>query len=68
MLNGTVCLVLKAYPPPRRNSKIDFKLAYNDPLEVSQNDEPDSVKVLLDLSQFTDEYGQSMANDTVLEV
>ena len=36
---------------------IDFKIIYKDPLEVSQNDEPDIVKVKLNLSQFTDEYG-----------
>ena len=36
---------------------ISFKLIYTDPLEVSQNETPDKVKVLLNLSEFTDEYG-----------
>ena len=36
---------------------MDFKLAYADPLEVSQNDQPDKVKVRFNLGQFTDEYG-----------
>ena len=36
---------------------ISFKLIYTDPLEVSQNDSPDKLKVLLNLSEFTDEYG-----------
>ena len=36
---------------------ISFKLIYTDPLEVSQNETPDKVKVLLSLSEFTDEYG-----------
>ena len=41
---------------------IDFKLSYKNPLEVSQNDVPDLVKVRLNLSNFTDEYGQPMAD------
>ena len=36
---------------------IDFKLKYKDPLEVSQNEEPDKVLVTLNLASFTDEYG-----------
>ena len=36
---------------------ISFKLIYTDPLEVSQNETPDKVQVLLNLSEFTDEYG-----------
>ena len=38
-------------------SGLDFKLVFADPLDVSQNDEPDTVKVKLNLTQFTDEYG-----------
>ena len=47
---------------------IDFKLYYVNPLEVSQNDEPDIVKVKLNLSQFTDEYGQPMEDGQIIEV
>ena len=47
---------------------LDFKLFYTDPLEISQNAEPDIAKVVLNLSQFTDEYGQAMADGTILEV
>ena len=36
---------------------IDFKLVFSEPLEVSQGVEPDKVKIRLNLSQFTDEYG-----------
>ena len=36
---------------------IDFKLVYVDPLEVSQNEEPDIALVKLNLGQFTDVYG-----------
>ena len=36
---------------------IDFKLIYVNPLEVSQNEVPDKIKVLINLSNFTDEYG-----------
>lgn len=38
-------------------SSIDLKLIYKQPLEVSQNEEPDIVKVKMNLSQFTDEFG-----------
>ena len=47
---------------------LGFKLIYTDPLEISQNETPDQVKVLLNLSNFTDEYGQSLGNDTILIV
>ena len=47
---------------------IDFKLVYSKPLEVSQGAVPDKVKVRLNLSQFTDEYGQPMADGTEMEV
>ena len=47
---------------------LSFKLIYTDPLEVSQNETPDKVKVLLNLSEFTDEYGQTLGNDTILIV
>lgn len=47
---------------------IDFKIIYVDPLEVSQNDEPDIVKVKLNMSNFTDEYGQPMEDGQVIEV
>ena len=47
---------------------IDFKLKYKDPLEVSQNEKPDKVLVTFNLASFTDEYGQSLGNDTTLEV
>ena len=36
---------------------LDFRLKYKEPLEVSQNETPDLVKVTLNLNQFTDEYG-----------
>ena len=49
-------------------SGLDFKLKYKDPLEVSQNDIPDKVKLRLNLNSFTDEYGQSLGNDTTLIV
>ena len=47
---------------------IDFKLIYVNPLEVSQNEKPDVVKVMLNLSRFTDEYGQPMADGQIIEV
>ena len=47
---------------------IDFKLKYKDPLEVSQNEEPDKVLVTFNLASFTDEYGQRLGNDTTIEV
>ena len=47
---------------------LDFKLKYKNPLEVSQKDIPDKVKLRLNLNSFTDEYGQSLGNDTTLIV
>ena len=47
---------------------LDIKLVYVNPLEVSQNDMPDVVKVIVNLSRFTDEFGQSMADGTILEI
>ena len=47
---------------------LDFKLKYTNPLEVSQGDLPDKVKLRLNLDQFIDEFGQSLANDTILEM
>ena len=47
---------------------IDFKLLFSNPLEVSQGELPDKVKVRLNLSQFTDEYGQPLADGKVIEV
>ena len=38
------------------------------PLEVSQNDEPDKIKVILNIDQITDEYGQSLPNGTSMIV
>ena len=45
---------------------VEFKLIFNQPLEVSQNDQPDKVKVMLNLDSYTDEFGQSMGNTTML--
>ena len=36
---------------------IEFKLVYKEPLEVSQGETPDKLKLRLNLEQFTDEYG-----------
>lgn len=47
---------------------LDFKLVYKNPLEVSQNDEPDTIRVRLNLGNFTDEYGQPMADGTEMQV
>ena len=46
---------------------IEFKLVFSEPLEVSQGAEPDKVKIRLNLSQFTDEYGQIMTDGTEVE-
>ena len=35
----------------------NFKLIYKNPLEVSQNDEPDKIKVILNIEHIIDEYG-----------
>ena len=47
---------------------INFKLIFSEPLEVSQGVIPDKVKVKLNLSQFTDEYGQLLADGKEIEV
>ena len=49
-------------------SGFQFKLKYMNPLEVSQNDEPDKIKVILNIDQITDEYGQSLPNGTSMIV
>ena len=36
---------------------IEFKLVYKEPLEVSQGEIPDKLKLRFNLEQFTDEYG-----------
>lgn len=43
------------------SKEIIFKVFYENPIEISQNSEPDLVTILLRLSEFTDEYGQSLA-------
>ena len=50
------------------DSSLDFKLIYKNPLEISQGNEPDIVKIVLNLSRFTDEYGQPMANGITMAV
>ena len=47
---------------------LNFQLIYTNTLEVSQGDLPDKVKLKLNIDQFIDEFGQSLANDTILEM
>ena len=47
---------------------IDFQLNFTTPLSVSQfSKEPDYLKLLLNLTDFKDEHGLSIANNTILE-
>ena len=41
-------------------TELNIKLQFQNPLEVSQNDDPEIVKIRLNFEEFTDEYGQSM--------
>ena len=49
------------------NEGIDFELIFDNPFSVSQDSEPDMVKLLLDLSEFRAKNGERMQS-TILEV
>ena len=36
---------------------IEFELIFKEKLEVSQGEIPDKIKLILNIDQFTDEYG-----------
>ena len=50
------------------DSGFGFKLKFKEPLEISQNDTPDKVKVKFNLDQIKDIYGQSLGNGTTMMV
>ena len=47
---------------------LEFEVFYSNPLEVSQGDAPDIATVRLNMGQFTDEFGQAMANNITVQV